>query len=91
MLTFNVNQLVRRIYDLQDEHRILVCKAREGAPYVIEQLLADGTSLRQLARRLNLSPTYLSRVRNRKIDASLSLFVRLATSPEKPENSEVAK
>lgn len=61
---------------LAKSHRIKTLLRKHG-PTAIESRLREGGSLRQLAERVGLSPTYLSNVRTGKDTISPAAFVKL--------------
>jgi AraC-like DNA-binding protein len=54
------------------------------APLIIRSAMDDGVSLRQLANRSGLSPTYLSAVLNKKSVISFGGYLKLIGALEQP-------
>lgn len=75
------NDEIEELFDVVHEFRH--CKQYielimpKVATHVIEDLLSDGMSLRQLAQQIGRSPAYLSMVRNRHSDCSPETFMKL--------------
>ena len=73
--------LVSRIRDYLDERKAIADALKVQGPVVVERLLNLNTwetSLRQLARDTDVSPTYLSRIHRGQLDVSPGLFLVLS-------------
>lgn len=53
----------KRLINAENESTIAQKQSREMAPKIIEALIASGLTLRQVARRIGRSPTYVSHIR----------------------------
>lgn len=70
-------ELRRKIYALSDLRKAVQSGLAVSGPRMIKRLTAD-QSLRELARRTGLSPTYLSMVKNGKTVISEDAFLTLS-------------
>lgn len=63
-------------------------QSHEMAPKVINDLIASGLTLRQVARRIKRSPTYVSHVRNSVSECSPETYFELSLLLSKVEKGE---
>ena len=73
--------LVPRVREHLDERKAIADALKVQGPVVVDRLLNLGTwatSLRQLARDTDISPTYLSRIHREQLDISPGLFLVLS-------------
>ena len=78
----------KRLVNAENESTIAQKLSREMAPKVIEQLIASGLTLRQVARRIGRSPTYVSHVRNSASECSPRTYFELSFLLSKVERGE---
>ncbi len=72
--------LANRIKDYLLLGNVLHLQVRTMAPELIREIMGGppALSLRSLAEAVDLSPTYLSRVKNRQVVCSLGAYLSLA-------------
>ena len=68
----------KRLVNAENEFTIAQKLSHEMAPKVIEELIASGLTLRQVARRIGRSPTYVSHVRNSVSECSPKTYFELS-------------
>lgn len=68
----------KRLVNAENEFVIAQKLSHEMAPKVIEELIASGLTLRQVARRIGRSPTYVSHVRNSVSECSPKTYFELS-------------
>lgn len=56
-------RISKRLVNAENESTIAQLQSREMAPKIVEELIASGLTLRQVARRIGRSPTYVSHIR----------------------------
>lgn len=78
----------KRLVNAENESTIAQKLSREMAPQVIEELIASGLTLRQVARRIGRSPTYVSHVRNSVSECSSKTYFELSFLLSKVEKGE---
>ena len=78
----------KRLVNAENESTIAQKLSHEMAPKVIEQLIASGMTLRQVARRIGRSPTYVSHVRNSVSECSPKTYCELSFLLSKVERGE---
>lgn len=72
-----IKKVCRVVHDFRDHKHYIEFIMPKVATQVIEELLSDGMSLRQLARRIGRSPAYLSLVRHGHSACSPETFLKL--------------
>jgi len=78
----------KRLVNAENESTIAQKLSHEMAPKVIEELIASGLTLRQVARRIGRSPTYVSHVRNSVSECSPKTYFELSFLLSKVEKGE---
>ena len=76
-----------RLTDAENTLAHAELKMREMAPRVIANLIERGLTLRQVARRIKRSPTYVSHVRNGHTQCSAKTYFALSWLLQKMEEN----
>jgi DNA-binding LacI/PurR family transcriptional regulator len=68
----------KRLANAENEFTVAQRLSHEMAAKVIEEIIASGLTLRQVARRIGRSPTYVSHVRNGHTQCSTKTYFELS-------------
>ena len=78
----------KRLVNAENEFTIAQKLSHEMAPKVIEKLIASGLTLRQVARRIGRSPTYVSHIRTGVTKCSPKSYFELSFLLSKIERGQ---
>jgi len=78
----------KRLVNAENEFVMAQKLSHEMAPKVIEELIASGLTLRQVARRIGRSPTYVSHIRTGVTKCSPKTYFELSFLLSKVERGQ---